>query len=70
MKTVKDGYPLIWGFPVVFGILGAIVQQRCQWGGAVLYLLGVGGCLVMLYVFRRSLPKPPQAGEKPEGGGK
>ena len=62
MKIVKDGYPLIWGFPVVFGILGAIVQRQCQWGGAALYLLGVAGCLFMLYFFRDP-ERTPQGGE-------
>ena len=62
MKIVKDGYPLIWGFPVVFGILGSIVQRQCQLGGAALYLLGVAGCLLMMHFFRDP-ERTPQGGE-------
>ncbi len=52
MKIVKDGYSLIIGIPVVCLVLGALVQSRSQPVAVALYVLGLVGCLFMLYFFR------------------
>ncbi|NLB65248.1 MAG: phosphatidylserine decarboxylase family protein [Lentisphaerae bacterium] len=53
MKIVRDGYSLIIGFPAVGVVLG-LVAQRWVGNGLALafYLLGLAGCLFMLYFFR------------------
>lgn len=52
MKIVKDGYSLIIGFPVAGLVLGMVAQGRCPVTAAVFYVLGLIGCLFMLYFFR------------------
>lgn len=52
MKIVKDGYPLIIGIPSMGLVLGMVVNRWCPVTAAVLYALGLIGCLFMLYFFR------------------
>lgn len=53
MKVVKDGYSLIIGLPVAGVVLGMVAQQWVGRGLAVaFYVLGLMGCLFMLYFFR------------------
>lgn len=52
MKIVKDGYSLIIGLPVAGLVLGMVAQRWCPWTAAGFYLLGLVGCLFMLYFFR------------------
>lgn len=55
MKIVKDGYSLIVGIPVVCVLAGAIVDRYAPAAAGIawaLYVLGLVGCLFMLYFFR------------------
>ncbi len=55
MKIVKDGYSLIVGIPVVCVVAAEIVRNFAPAASGIalaLYLLGVAGCLFMLYFFR------------------
>lgn len=62
MRIVKDGYPLIIGFPVVFSLIGAALQNCCAAAAFVCYGLGLLGCLFMLYFFRDP-ERTPDVGE-------
>ena len=55
MKIVKDGYSLIIGIPVVSVVAAEVVRRHAPAAPGIalaLYLLGVVGCLFMLYFFR------------------
>ncbi len=55
MKIVKDGYSLIVGIPVVCVVAAEIVRRYAPAAPGMalaMYLLGVVGCLFMLYFFR------------------
>ncbi len=55
MKIVKDGYSLIVGVPVVCVVAAEIVRRYAPAAPGIalaLYLLGLVGCLFMVYFFR------------------
>ena len=52
MRIVKDGYGLIVGWPVAGLLLGMVAQRWSPWAAAGFYVLGLAGCLFMLYFFR------------------
>ena len=55
MKIVKDGYSLIVGIPVVCVVAGTVVDRYAPAAPGMawtLYVLGLVGCVFMLYFFR------------------
>jgi phosphatidylserine decarboxylase len=65
LRIVKDGWPLIIG-SLVIGLGAGIACHALGWGGAArtFSIVGVVGCLFMLYFFRdpeRQVPADPAA---------